>query len=146
MIFNSCCSHFETTPQASPPRFQHSKPNLNLAKPQDREDSGSTKVNHPGFISSGFFFFSEKAITYLPSARLMERNKGYSSGVGLPCWSSYRKTGARPTSTPSCWRPCLLYIDRRKDWSLALGLIVNRMEKSSGKTPPESDKRKRNGD
>lgn len=78
-----------------------------------------------------------RSVTYLPSARLMERNKGYPSGAGLPCWSSYRKTGARPTSTPSCWMPCWLYTDSRKDWSPALGLMVKRMEKSSGKTPPE---------
>lgn len=76
--------------------------------------------------------------TYLPSARLMEWNSGYSSAEGLPCWSSYRKMGPRPTSTPSCWMPWWLYTDSRKDWRPALGLMVNMMEKSSGKTPPES--------
>lgn len=79
-------------------------------------------------------------ITYLPSARLMERNRGYSSGAGLPCWSSYRKTGLRPTSTPSCWMPCWLYTDSRKDWRPAFGLMVNMMEKSSGKAPSEGGK------
>lgn len=74
--------------------------------------------------------------TYLPSARLMERKMGYSSGAGWPCWSSYRKMGPRPTSTPSCWMPCWLYMDNRKDWRPALGLMVNMMEKSCGKTPP----------
>lgn len=67
----------------------------------------------------------------------MERNRGYSSEAGLPFWSSYRNSGERPTSTPSCWMPCWLYTDSRKDWRPALGLMVNRMEKSSGKTPPE---------
>lgn len=76
--------------------------------------------------------------TYLPSARLTEWNSGYSSAEGLPCWSSYRKIGPRPTSTPSCWMPWWLYTDSRKDWRPALGLMVNMMEKSSGKTPPES--------
>lgn len=88
-------------------------------------------------------FLRSSQVTYLPSARLMERNKGYSSGAGLPCWSSYRKTGARPTSTPNCWIPCWLYMDSRKDWRPALGLMVNRIEKSSGKMPPGGGTRRR---
>lgn len=43
--------------------------------------------------------------THFPSARLTLLKMGYISGVGCPCWSSYRKTGERPTSSPNCCTP-----------------------------------------
>lgn len=103
----------------------------------DKQKSRGHKNQPPTSELTSTSPLEKQSVTYLPSARLMERNRGYSSGAGLPCWSSYRKTGARPTSTPSCWMPCWLYMDSRKEWRPALGLMVNRMEKSSGKSPPE---------
>lgn len=43
--------------------------------------------------------------THFPSARLTFLKTGYISGVGCPWWSSYRKTGDWPTSSPNCWTP-----------------------------------------
>lgn len=134
-----CCFAFESITQASKVVWLAVKILNSTVKMGHRhaKNQGTQKsATHiwPPMCSSPL---EKQSVTYLPSARLMERNRGYSSGAGLPCWSSYRKTGARPTSTPSCWMPCWLYTDSRKDWRPALGLIVNRMEKSSGKTPPE---------
>lgn len=91
---------------------------------------------NPNMLMEKTVWRKRSLITHFPSARLIERNRGYSSGAGFPCWSSYRKMGERPTSTPSCWMPCWLYMDSRKDCRPDLGLTVNMMEKSSGKTPP----------
>lgn len=107
-------------------------------KPESIDRKSSTNINLLMCFRAPLFHAPPENLlfTYLPSARLMERKMGYSSGAGWPCWSSYRKMGPRPTSTPSCWMPCWLYMDNRKDWRPVLALMVNMMEKSCGKTPP----------
>lgn len=60
-------------------------------------------------------------------------------------WSSYRKTGERPSSRPSCCTPCSLYTDSRKACRPALAFTRVMMEKFSGKEPVGTHMRRDRG-
>lgn len=75
--------------------------------------------------------------THFPSAKLTFLKMGYSSGAGCPSWSSYRKTGDRPTSSPSCCTPWSSYSESRKNWEPSLARMVVIREKFSGNVVSE---------